>query len=154
MSTSTDTSSTHLSLEAVETAVALMARTGFCWSPSLSPNGQRIAFIANLSGLPQVWTVDADGGWPALVTALDAFTSDTGGPIFISGLLAHFKQVLKRAELPQIRFHDLRHTAATLMLADGVPLVTVAKVLGHSSPSITGSIYAHALDESKSECAA
>jgi len=87
--------------------------------------------------------------WGSLV-----FTSDTGGPIFISGLLAHFKQVLKKAELPRIRFHDLRHTAATLMLADGVPLVTVSKVLGHSSPSITGSIYAHALDESKSEAIA
>lgn len=40
--------------------------------------------------------------WGSLV-----FTSDTGGPIFISGLLAHFKQVLKAAGLPQIRFHDL-----------------------------------------------
>jgi integrase len=40
------------------------------------------------------------------------------------------------------------------MLADGVPLVTVSKVLGHSSPSITGAIYAHALDESKSEAIA
>jgi len=87
--------------------------------------------------------------WGSLV-----FTSDTGGPIFISGLLAHFRGVLKRAELSHIRFHDLRHTAATLMLADGVPLVTVSKVLGHSSPSITGSIYAHALDESKSEAIA
>lgn len=87
--------------------------------------------------------------WGTLV-----FTSDTGGPIFISELLAHFRQVLKKAGLPQIRFHDLRHTAATLMLADGVPLVTVSKVLGHSSPSITGSIYAHALHESKSEAIA
>jgi integrase len=60
--------------------------------------------------------------WGTLV-----FTSDTGGPLFISGLLAHFSQALKRAELPQIRFHDLRHTAATLMLADSVPLVTVSK---------------------------
>lgn len=82
------------------------------------------------------------------------FTSDTGGPIFISGLLVHFKQVLKEAGLPKIRFHDLRHTAATLMLADGVPLVTVSKILGHSSPSITAAIYAHALDESKSEAIA
>jgi integrase len=56
--------------------------------------------------------------------------------------------------LIRIRFHDLRHTAATLMLADGVPLITVSKVLGHSSPSITSSIYAHALDESKSEAIA
>lgn len=82
------------------------------------------------------------------------FTSDTGGPIFISGLLAHFRGVLKRAELPKIRFHDLRHTAATLMLADGVPLVTVSKILGHSSPAVTANIYAHALDEAKSQAIA
>ncbi len=49
-----------------------------------------------------------------------------------------------------MRFHDLRHTAATLMLADSVPLVTVSKILGHASPAITAMIYAHALDESKS----
>jgi integrase len=36
------------------------------------------------------------------------------------------------------------------MLADGVPLVTVSKILGHSSPAVTANIYAHALDESKS----
>lgn len=58
--------------------------------------------------------------------------------------------VLVTAELPKIRFHDLRHTAATLMLADSVPLVTVSKILGHSSPAITAQIRAHALDESKS----
>jgi integrase len=53
-----------------------------------------------------------------------------------------------------IRFHDLRHTAATLMLADGVPLVTVSKILGHSSPAITATIYAHALDEHKASAIA
>jgi len=77
-------------------------------------------------------------------------TSETGGPIFISGLLSHFRQMLARAGLPLIRFHDLRHTAATLMLADGVPLVTVWEILGHSSPAIRANLYAHALDESKS----
>lgn len=78
------------------------------------------------------------------------FTSETGGPIHVSCLLDHLRGALKQAELPEIRFHDLRHTAATLMLANGVPLVTVSKILGHSSPAITAAIYAHALDESKS----
>lgn len=87
--------------------------------------------------------------WGTLV-----FTSDTGGPIFISGLLVHFRQVLKEAGLPKIRFHDLRHTAATLMLTDGVPLVIVSKILGHSSPAVTANVYAHALDEAKSQAIA
>src|SRR5262249_54077956 len=39
--------------------------------PSFSPDGERLAFVSNLSGVPQVWTVSAAGGWPEPVTALD-----------------------------------------------------------------------------------
>jgi integrase len=77
------------------------------------------------------------------------FVTETGAPIHFSDLVRQFKSVLKKAKLPEIRFHDLRHTAATLMLADSVPLVTVSKILGHSSPAVTANIYAHALDDSK-----
>jgi dipeptidyl aminopeptidase/acylaminoacyl peptidase len=49
-----------------------MAKIGSCNSPSFSPDGKRLAVICNLSGLPQIWTVAADGsGWPSLVTALE-----------------------------------------------------------------------------------
>ncbi len=82
------------------------------------------------------------------------FVSETGGPIHVSCLLDHFRQALKRAGLPAIRFHDLRHTAASLMLANGEPLVTVSKILGHSSPAVTATIYAHALDSSKASAIA
>ncbi|HTQ78544.1 MAG TPA: S9 family peptidase [Thermoanaerobaculia bacterium] len=51
--------------------VGRMARIGFCSSPSFSPDGQRLAFVANLSGVPQVWTVAVGGGWPEQVTALE-----------------------------------------------------------------------------------
>jgi integrase len=51
--------------------------------------------------------------------------------------------VLEAASLPRIRFHDLRHTAASLMLSHGVAALVVSKILGHSSPSITLGIYAH-----------
>jgi integrase len=82
------------------------------------------------------------------------FTSESGGPIHASNLIAHFDALLAAAGLPKIRFHDLRHTAATLMLADSVPLVTVSKILGHSSPAVTANIYAHALDTSKASAIA
>lgn len=82
------------------------------------------------------------------------FVTDTGAPIHFSDLVKQFKGSLKKAGLPAIRFHDLRHTAATLMLADGVPLVTVSKILGHSSPAITAVIYAHALDDQKASAIA
>lgn len=53
------------------TSIARMARIGSCGSPSLSPDGRTVAFISNLSGNPQIWTVPAAGGWPVQVTAFD-----------------------------------------------------------------------------------
>jgi dipeptidyl aminopeptidase/acylaminoacyl peptidase len=60
-----------LAADDVEATVARMARIGASRSPSFSPDGKRIAFISNLTGAPQVWTVDASGGWPTLVTSFD-----------------------------------------------------------------------------------
>jgi dipeptidyl aminopeptidase/acylaminoacyl peptidase len=53
------------------TAVTRMARIGRCGSPSFSPDGKTLAFVCDLSGVPQVWTAPSEGGWPALVTTLD-----------------------------------------------------------------------------------
>ncbi len=58
-------------VETLRTSVASMARIGFCFSPSFSPDGKRLAFLSNLTGVPQVWTVATEGGWPRSVTALD-----------------------------------------------------------------------------------
>jgi len=55
----------------LERTVALMAKVGACWSPSFSPDGAKIAFISNMSGVPQVYVMPATGGFPAQVTALD-----------------------------------------------------------------------------------
>lgn len=55
----------------LEAAVGRMAKIRACWSPSFSPDGSRIAFVSDLTGVPQVWTVPTEGGWPTLVTALD-----------------------------------------------------------------------------------
>jgi dipeptidyl aminopeptidase/acylaminoacyl peptidase len=48
-----------------------LARIGSATSPSFSPDGKRIAFVSNLSGLPQVWMVESSGGYPQLVTPFD-----------------------------------------------------------------------------------
>lgn len=78
------------------------------------------------------------------------FTNTIGGPICLSSLKYSFKRVKEAAELPEkFRFHDLRHTAASLMLAAGEPITAVSKILGHSSVAITARTYAHALEESK-----
>lgn len=52
-------------------SVTRMAKIGSCSSPSFSPDGRTLAFISNMSGLPQIWTVPTQGGWPTLITALD-----------------------------------------------------------------------------------
>ncbi len=57
--------------EDLEAAVARMAKIGSCTSPSFSPDGKRLAFVSNLSGVPQVWTVATEGGWPEQVTAFE-----------------------------------------------------------------------------------
>jgi dipeptidyl aminopeptidase/acylaminoacyl peptidase len=55
----------------VATAVARMARVGASRSPSFSPDGKILAFVSNLGGVPQVWTMPAAGGWPVLLTPFD-----------------------------------------------------------------------------------
>lgn len=54
----------------------------------------------------------------------------------------HFQPAIKRASVPTIRFHDLRHTAATLMLLEGVPVKVVSERLGHSNVGVTLRLYA------------
>src|SRR5690554_130339 len=64
-----------------------------------------------------------------------------------------FADTLKKAGLGHIRFHDLRHTAASLMLHEGVDLKTISDILGHSSISITADIYSHVIEEQKKSAA-
>src|SRR5690348_4482477 len=50
-------------------SVERFAAVGSCSTPSFSPDGGRVAFISDLSGVPQLWVVDAGGGWPERVTS-------------------------------------------------------------------------------------
>lgn len=75
------------------------------------------------------------------------FPSIVGTPMNQSNLYRHFKETLVKAGLEEIRFHDLRHTAASLMLNHGVPAIVVSKRLGHSKVSITLDIYGHLIQE-------
>jgi integrase len=73
------------------------------------------------------------------------FASTVGSGLEPRNLHRAFKAVLTKAGLPDIRFHDLRHSAASLMLAQGIHLRVVMEVLGHSSISVTANTYSHVM---------
>ncbi|MEV5411034.1 site-specific integrase [Thermopolyspora sp. NPDC052614] len=75
------------------------------------------------------------------------FTAEDGGPIRIDFIGDHFDVLVKRYGLPPVRFHDLRHCAATYLLAGGADLKMVAETLGHSQYSFTADTYANVLPD-------
>jgi integrase len=81
------------------------------------------------------------------------FTTSLGGPIHPRNLLRDFKRLLRDAGLPAIRFHDLRHTTAALMLNNNIPLIVVSRRLGHAKASITLDYYAHLIPSMQTETA-
>lgn len=73
------------------------------------------------------------------------FSTGIGTIIEPSNLRRSFDQAISVAGVRRIRFHDMRHTCASLLLARGVPLRVVMDVLGHSTMSITSDLYAHVM---------
>jgi integrase len=61
--------------------------------------------------------------------------------------------LLDSAKLPRVRFHDLRHSAAPLLVANGVQLVEVSKLLGHSDLRTTSNLYRHLVKETAAKAA-
>ncbi|WP_037684485.1 site-specific integrase [Streptomyces griseus] len=71
------------------------------------------------------------------------FTTSNGRPIDPTNLTRTFSTLLRDAGLRRIRFHDLRHTAATLLLEQGVELVVIKELLGHAHIGVTATVYTH-----------
>jgi integrase len=77
------------------------------------------------------------------------FANESGGSWKADGISTLYRGIVKRAGLGTLRFHDLRHTAASLMLQEGLPITTVAAILGHANTSTTLSVYGHAIKGSE-----
>jgi integrase len=71
------------------------------------------------------------------------FTGQQGQALHVNVLVTHFKSLIRKAGLPDLRFHDLRHTSATLLLAQGVHPKIVQERLGHADISMTLNRYSH-----------
>jgi len=77
------------------------------------------------------------------------FATQTGKPIYPRSLTTEFNKAIKIANVPKIRFHDTRHTHATICLEAGMTLKEVQERLGHSSIKTTGDVYAHVTESMK-----
>jgi integrase len=77
------------------------------------------------------------------------FPNRRGGAHRRNSVMVIFRHHLDAAGLPRIRFHDLRHTAAVMMLNSGVPINVVSQVLGHKDPAMTLRRYAHVLSDAQ-----
>jgi len=75
------------------------------------------------------------------------FRTSKNAPIYAGNINSHLKKLLKKIGLPLIRFHDLRHTAATLLLSGGVHPKVVQEMLGHSQIKHTLDTYSHVMPD-------
>jgi integrase len=75
------------------------------------------------------------------------FTTGHGTPLGGSNVTRAFQGLLDKAELPRVRFHDLRHACASFMLAQGAPMRVVMEQLGHSQIGLTMNTYTHVMDD-------
>lgn len=80
-------------------------------------------------------------------------TDELGTLLYPDYVSDHFSDLLERLGMRHIRFHDLRHTFASVLLRKEVPLINVSNFLGHSTISTTANIYAH-LDKSAKQSSA
>jgi integrase len=82
------------------------------------------------------------------------FPNGEGKPMNYSNMVnRHFKPAIEAAQVPDIRFHDLRHTYASLMIEQGENLKYIQTQLGHSSPTVTLNVYAHLMNPTNQEAA-
>ena len=79
------------------------------------------------------------------------FCNTTGDFLYPDNVSADFKRLVEKAGLPAMRFHDLRHSAATILLAMGVHPKVVQEILGHAQISMTMDTYSHMLPSMQRE---
>lgn len=79
------------------------------------------------------------------------FASEVGTPILARNLYRQYAALVKKAGVPHISIHGIRHTVATLAISSGQDVRTIADLLGHSRTSITTDIYAHVMPHRKRE---
>jgi integrase len=140
-----------LDMASLSVVQALYKRSRVCkmGKPKSSHSRRQIALSPSLALILRQYKVEQQAqrillGKPLINSDL-VFSRVNGEPLD-PGVVSHtFAKVLKKAGLPHIRFHDLRHTHATLLLKDGIHPKIVSERLGHASIAITLDTYSHVL---------
>jgi integrase len=116
-------------------------REGRMTLPKSRNSTRRIDLPEHLVSELRRWKLRCPRSEPDLV-----FPNESGRPLSHSNLLSRgLYPALRRAGLRRVRFHDLRHSYASMMLASGADVVRVSRLLGHASPTVTLNVYAHQL---------
>ena len=97
------------------------------------------------------WKLKSGGLWDNALNLV--FTNEIGQPLLDKTVYVSFKKVVEKIGSPETRFHDLRHSYATMALKSGDDLKTVSDNLGHASIKITADVYAFVTDQMKQESA-
>ena len=82
------------------------------------------------------------------------FTNEAGGHLCATTVYNHFKKIVKALDMPEVRFHDMRHTYAMLSLQNGDDIKTVQEHVGHSTATFTLDVYGHVSQRMQKESAA
>jgi integrase len=146
-----DWSAVRWSDPSLEIAWSVVCREGL-WQrkPPKSGMARRVALDSVTIELMRHWQAEQSvarelhpGEWHGQ----DRIFTTTAGRWVTPYWVSHwFGRFVARHELPPLPFHGLRHTSASLMLAGGIPTGAAARVLGHSSPTITANIYGHVIE--------
>ncbi|MFZ0178990.1 MAG: tyrosine-type recombinase/integrase, partial [Candidatus Dormiibacterota bacterium] len=81
------------------------------------------------------------------------FSTPCGGALDGTQVTKHLQQLARAADIRGLRFHDLRHTCATLLLGQQVPARVVMELLGHSQISLTMNLYSHVIPALRKDAA-
>jgi integrase len=122
---------------------------GRWFEPKTEDSKRRIDVGPSIMNLLREWKVLCSGNGSDLV-----FPNSAGNPMNNHNLLnRHFYPALKAAGLPKVRFHDLRHTYASLLIEQGENVLYIADQMGHSKPTTTLNVYGHLMKKAHPEAA-
>jgi integrase len=141
-----------LDMMSISVSQVLYKRRGICHfkEPKTTHSRRRVAMTPKLALFLREYRAERESlywhiGYPLTLDSL-VFANVEGKPFDPSVLSHSFAKVVEQARLENVRFHDLRHTFASLMLLRGAKPKVISEALGHSSVAFTMDVYSHIID--------